>query len=375
MFSEVKKTCRIAVLLTALSLVFLFGCARTLPAGESGPSVDITQAEPFVPAADGSNYLEPVYRNYPPEEMEAVAADNPPALNPFPTLSVPTWITKIGETWFLVDCYHNQILYNDASDALSEPLGNWRIMTGDVTQPHTVAGDGEVYLVDDTENNRVLVFERVGDAFVNTQTFWNIGNRPHYTVYDRATDTFYVWSSLTGELYLFRRAKDTRDIYETEIRRIPSLDGVYVRSFTIDGDRIYFVSGVCPEDAASYTPAILCCDLKTLEILERYDVPDSVAGMAQVTKDPDGGWYITVSTDAAGNQDACALLHADSLADLTKGDYTDIYSRFFVGGGTPYYISRIGDSFFLTELRLRDHGIWRFSYDKKAYVKDVEAIY
>ncbi len=360
-----------------LAAVLLVGCGATkdpdLPPAEGLHSS--RKALPFEPAADGSNYLEPVYRNLPVEEMEEAAAALTPAQNVWPMLSVPTWVTRVGETWFIVDCYHNQIIYNDRPDALYTPLNDWLVMTADATQCHTLASDGEIYLADDTENNRVLVFERTDRKFINTQIFWNVGDRPHYTVYDRDTDTWYVLSSRTGELHLFRRAQGTNDIYKTEIRSIDRLKGIYIRSFTIAGDRIYFVSGVPAEENADYTPAIYCCSLDTLEILAEYPVPDEFAGMTQLVPVDGKYWLISVSTDIAGNQDTATLLRADHLSDLEKGVFTDIYGTYFAGGGTPYYISRVDDRWFLTEHRLEDHTIWSFKPGRSGEITEIEALY
>ena len=33
--------------------------------------------------------------------------------NPCVDLSVPTYITKVNDTYFIVDCYHNQVIYHD----------------------------------------------------------------------------------------------------------------------------------------------------------------------------------------------------------------------------------------------------------------------
>ena len=83
-----------------------------------------------------------------------------PVTNPYPDLSVPTYITKIDDMYFLVDCYHDQIIYHDN---LTDPLTDWSVMTDKINKGHTLAGDGLVYLADDTENNRILVFERQDD--------------------------------------------------------------------------------------------------------------------------------------------------------------------------------------------------------------------
>ena len=283
-----------------------------------------------------------------------------PAANPYPDLSVPTYITKIDDMFFLVDCYHDQIIYHDN---LANPLTDWLVMTDEINKGHTLAGDGLVYLADDTENNRILVFERQGDTFVHTQTFSDIGNRPHFIVYDEPTDTFYAWSSMSGEMYLFRHDPGDTRMYLSEIRRIEQLDNVYVRSFTIIDDEIYFVSG---------NSSILRVNLDTFELLEAYPVPDSMAGMIQLTRIQDY-YYITVSTDITGNQDYATILRTRDLSGLMQGDYEDIYGN-FIGGGTPYYITAFDNAYYLTEHRLPGHSVWRFRVEDNE-ITDVETIY
>lgn len=280
--------------------------------------------------------------------------------NPYTDLSVPTYLTKIDDTYFLVDCYHDQVIYHDN---LISPLNEWKVMTNDMSKGHTVAGDGTVYLIDDTENHRILVFEKKENKFVHTQTFSEIGNRPHYVIYDEPTDTFYAWSSMSGEMYLFRHNPEDTRMYLTEIRRIEALNNVYVRSFTIIGNDIYFVSG---------NSTIIRADLDTFEVLETYPVPDSMAGMIQLTKIQDY-FYLTVSTDITGNQDYATILRTRDLSLLTEGGYEDIY-HYFIGGGTPYYITSFDGAYYLTEHRLPGHSVWRFQV-KENEITDVESIY
>ncbi len=280
--------------------------------------------------------------------------------NPCSDLSVPTYITKVDDIYFIVDCYHNQVIYHEN---LSDPLYEWHVMTDEINMGHTLASDGIVYLVDDTENNRILIFEKEDDRFLHTQTFSEIGNRPHYIIYDENTDTFYAWSSMSGEMYLFRHNADDTRMYLTEIRKIEALSDVYVRSFTIlDGD-IYFVSG---------NSSIIRADLSTFEILDTYPVPDAIAGMIQLTKIQDY-FYLTISTDIAGNQDYATIIRTKKLSNLKKGKYEDIYIN-FIGGGTPYYITHFDDAFFLTEHRLPGHSIWRFQVINNE-LSEVQTIY
>lgn len=122
------------------------------------------------------------------ENFTPTAAQDIPR-NSLADLSVPTYVTKVEDTYFIVDCYHDQVIYHDN---LNDPLTDWQILTNEIDKGHTLASDGTVYLVDDTEGNRVLVFEKKEGAFYHTQTLDEVGNRPHYIVYDALTDTFYV---------------------------------------------------------------------------------------------------------------------------------------------------------------------------------------
>ena len=276
-------------------------------------------------------------------------------------LSVPTQITKIGGLYFIVDCYHNQIIY---SESLDTPINQWLVMTSEINKGHTVAGDGKVYLTDDTENNRILVFEYEQGVFVNTQVFNDIGVRPHYIVYNEEDASFYAWSSMTGQMYVFGRDEGTGEMYISRIMTIPELEGVYVRSFTIEGEYIYLVSG---------NSQIIKAGREDFKIAKRYNVPDSMAGMIQIMP-VKKGYYITVSTDASGNQDFATIIYTQELSDLAEGKYTDIYSS-FIGGGTPYYMGNIEGRYFLTEHRLPGHSIWAFDVDEKGMPVNVETVY
>lgn len=283
--------------------------------------------------------------------------------NSLADLSVPTYVTKVEDMYFIVDCYHDQVIYHDN---LNDPLTDWQILTNEIDKGHTLASDGTVYLVDDTEGNRVLVFEKKEGVFYHTQTLDEVGNRPHYIVYDAPSDTFYVWSSMNGEMYLCRHDPGDPQMYLTQIRTIDALKETYVRSFTIEENDIYFVSGI------PGTPAIIQADLSTFEVRKTYPVPDAIAGMVQLTF-AGGDCYITVSTDISGSQDFATIIRAKDLKDLADGNYEDIYDH-FIGGGTPYYITRIDNSYYLTEHRIPGHTVWKFDITKDG-VENVAAVY
>ena len=367
-----KKNLNILGILFAVMLT-CFGCSKPAESTEvSSPQAMSNPVPAPAPAPvpdpfDSSKYVEVSSLTSAGEDPAEAASEYEPIKNYDAKLSVPTYVTKLDDTWFIVDCYHNRVIY---SDSLETPLTEWTIMTSDATRPHTIASDGNVYMIDDTDNNRILIFEKVDGKFIHTQSFYDIGTRPHYTIYDEATDTFYVWSSMTGELFCFRTDSSTNRVYLTDKRKIDSLDGIYIRSFSIIDGAIYLVSGVSDQGVEA---TVLKCDLATLEVQQVYAVPDELAGMVQITKIQDY-YYISVSTDKTGAQDVATIVRTKSLEDLAAGNYEDIYSTYFEGGGTPYYISSVDDTYFLTEHRLLDHSVWSFKVEDNE-ITDVQPVF
>ena len=281
--------------------------------------------------------------------------------NPYSSLSVPTQINKIGEDYFLVDCYHNQI---QTSTSLDTPLEEWYVVTDQLSRGHTIAGDGTVYLADDTENNRILIFEKDNQHFYLTQTFEDIGIRPHYIVYDENDKRFYALSSMTGELYVFYRRNESSDVLLEKVLSVPELNNVYVRSFTIDNNDIYFVA--C-------NGTILRTRKKDLTVLERWSVPAEYAGMVQISK-IQNYFYITVSTDIAGNADYATIIRVRDLAQLADTPPESLYP-YFTQGGTPYYISYFDDAYFLTQhCMIPGTGVWRFQVTDDG-LDDIQVLY
>ena len=86
-------------------------------------------------------------------------------------------------------------------------------------------------------------------------------------------------------------------------------------------------------------------------------------------------FYITVSTDLYGSQDAATMICASSIEDISSGNYETVYDTFFEGGGTPYYMGVIDGTWYLTEHRLPAHAIWSFDIDEKGAIIASTAIY
>ena len=255
--------------------------------------------------------------------------------NPYSELKTPAQIKRLGDDYFIVDCYHNQVIY---SRKLETPLKQWKVMTNDVNLPHSIDTDGKVYLVADTENHRVLVFEWKNGRFQNTQCIENIGERPHYIEYDEQTQSFFVWSSMTGEMYILKRELVTGIVCIQEIRQIKELADFYVRSFTLAGEAILFPSGD--------NGYMLIADKTTFEVKGRFPVTEEIAGMAFV--EPIGNYfYITVSTDLSYNQNRATMIRTKDINSLAIGEYEEIYSKFSTKG-VPYYVDSINGLYYVT---------------------------
>ena len=291
--------------------------------------------------------------------------------NAYDTLNVATYVTKIGDTYFISDCYHNQIIYHDN---LSDPLNQWNVLTDEVHYAHTIASDGTMLLIDDTENNRLMVFQKTEAGYVHTQTLDGIGMKPHYVQYDAENQVFMVWSSITGEMFFIKRAAQAGEngiypLYIEKVLKIDELYGVYVRSFTIMEDGIYFVSG---HNNQKIIKAVVNDSGDGFDITAEYPISDKIAGMVQLTK-IDDFYYITISTDNQENQDYATIIRTDRLEKLSNGIYEDIYGQFGISGGTPYYITEIEGRYYMAHHRTNQNIIAFDVIDNK--IENVQVIY
>ena len=66
-------------------------------------------------------------------------------------------------------------------------------------------------------------------------------------------------------------------------------------------------------------------------------------------------------------RDYATFIRTKDLHSLAGGDYEDIYS-YFIGGGTPYYITSFDGHYYLTEHRLPGHSVWQFDVEDNEIV-------
>lgn len=198
--------------------------------------------------------------------------------------------------------------------------------------------------------------------------------RPHYVQYDAKNHVFMAWSSITGEMYLVKRAEVPEQngvypLYVDKVLKIDELYGVYVRSFTILEDGIYFISG---HNNQKIIKAVINPAGDGFDIIAEYSVADELAGMVQLTKIGEL-YYLTISTDDQENQDFATIIRTDSLEKLAGGGYEDVYDQFGVSGGTPYYITEIEGRYYMAHHRTAENIIAFDVSDDR--IENVEVIY
>ena len=260
--------------------------------------------------------------------------------NELGTTYVSTQTTYLNGLYFTVDCYHDRIIYAEAENVGTD-TSHWKVMADDLNKPHSICSDGVIYLVTDTDNNRVVTYARIPTGeFVELQSFENVGIRPHYCVYDASTSSFYVWSSYTGEMYIYKRPANGFALSLDKVRRLDYLYGVYTRSFTIDGNNIL----LCSQGAGG----IISVDKRTFNLKGVYPVCDELGGVVQISH-IGSHYYLTTSSDRFGDQSKATIVRSSSLGGFYyPGQYEDVNAILggFNGASAPYYLTPAAGVYF-----------------------------
>ncbi|GAV12381.1 ATP-binding cassette domain-containing protein [Paenibacillus sp. NAIST15-1] len=252
------------------------------------------------------------------------------------TLYTPTTIEKLGEEYFIVDCWHHRVIYNNN---LVDPIEKWSTLSDNIGDPHSIASDGTVYLIEDTENNEVKVFRREGNNFRLTQIIERIGQRPNRIVYDSNKKLFYGISAMSQQIFVLRHDGD-EVVTEKVIRLGYLMENSYIRSISLIDEELYFVSGPGKIIVANYLNS-------SFDKIREYDVPFELRGMNDITK-IGSYYYITVYQDGA-NKIAPRLVRTRDLKGLINSNYEDVYDTLQIQG-VPYNFSHFDGRTFVTEI-------------------------
>lgn len=267
-------------------------------------------------------------------------------------LYTPTLIEKIGELYFIVDCWHHRVLY---SRELKPEIGRWQVLDDDLAGPHSIASDGVLYVVDDTGRNGIRSYMRDGDAFRLVQEVGDLGRRTHRVRYDKETAAFYVLSA--HDPSITKLVRDGEQLTVRYTKPLEFLNGEYTRSFVIIDGFMYFVPGPRTITKARYRD-------DSYDLVASYPVPRNLEGMNDLFR-TDDGWYYVTSTDPAN------IFRARSLEDFGTGRYEDVRRQLSLRG-IPYFLSAIDGRFFITQIN-RWSGILSFVH-RDGNIADVRVL-
>jgi hypothetical protein len=243
-------------------------------------------------------------------------------------LYTPTQLTKIGSLYFIVDCWHNRILYSHSLDA---PIRNWRVLDGELAGPHSIASDSTLYVVDDTGRDALRVYRSSNDTFRLVETIHGCGHRPHRVRYDPTTSAFYVLASESQQISKITRNSGKLHVEYTKY--LPFLEHTYTRSFSIIDGFMYFVSGPKAITKVRYQD-------DSYQLLETFPVPSQIQSGNDLFKI--GEYYYLTSTPRY-------IIRAKSLDALRNGEWEDLYSCLRLKG-TPYYLAQFDDRIFVPQI-------------------------
>ncbi len=276
----------------------------------------------------------------------------------------PTLLTRLGETYFLVDCWHNRILYNDEIDG---DLLNWEVLDGELAGPHSIDTDGHFYVVDDTGHQQVRVYIRDGDGFALLQRIGDVGHRPHRVHYDEETESFYVIGSRSQTISRLVVA-DGGDILELKYTKdLPFLEERYTRSMSIIDGKMYFISGPGRIHKTRHRD-------DSYEVVETWTVPSGKHQMNDLFK-IDGTYFLTNTFNWADDdiEPRNTIVQCDDLADLAEGDCIDRRDQLEIKGA-PYYLSEIDGRIYVPQA-FQYSGIVSFRLDEEGELYDIRTEY
>lgn len=243
-------------------------------------------------------------------------------------LYAPTQVTKINGLWFIVDCWHNRVIY---SADLFAPISSWKVLDSELAGPHSIAYGNGYYAVEDTNRHKVnfYAFDQANQTFVKKFS-QKLGSRPHRIQYVESNKSFYVLSSESQQMDRIEVASGQPILANTQ--KLAFLDGAYTRSFTIVGDEMLFVSGAKKIVKSTYLG-------DKYQTIQSYFVPPAFYGMNDIYFT--GDKYILTSTlpNAFGV--------VNTLSDIpTAKNEAEKYGF----KGRPYYVSQYGGAIIIPEI-------------------------
>lgn len=252
-------------------------------------------------------------------------------------LYTPTCMEKIGDNYWIVDCWHNRVIYSSQLTDLSE----WSVLDSKLWHPHSICGGKGIYAVENTEKGSVCFYQEEKGRFEKFDEV-SLGKIPHRLIYDDTRDIFWVLGGGTQEIYGIRSVNGRMELCCRQ--KIEELQSSYVRSMRMIHDRFYLVSG---------PGAILELAFSGGQFLveNRYEVPLRYYEMNDIIFF-DGFFWISVYVSREHSfqrRIQPALLRVRLLEDFMAGKYEDLYHLLGMRG-IPYYFSWIDGKLCIPEI-------------------------
>lgn len=179
-------------------------------------------------------------------------------------LNTVTNVEKIGSTYFMVDCWHDRVLYAERLGDIEE----WNILDRNLYHPHSICEGKGIYAIENTENGSVCFYIR-NNTFPKVGEI-EAGKRPHRLIYDKVRDIFWMMAGESQEIYGIRVVNNS--IMLCFRQKIEELYSAYVRSIRMIDYKFYIVSG------PGYILQLTFEDDKFV-VEKKYQVPGEYCGM------------------------------------------------------------------------------------------------
>lgn len=245
-------------------------------------------------------------------------------------LYTPTYIARVGEYCFIVDCWHLRVLY---ARGLHRDIRKWKVLDNNLAGPHSIASDGELYVVEDTGRHAICAYRHHGNRWERVDRIEKVGLRPHRTRYDHQRRAFYVVSSNSQTWTKLSRRRDGR-LEKTHHQRLPFLKNAYTRSFTPHDGELFFVSGPQQITVARQHG-------EEVRAKHAYHVPKELGSMNDIYFGPSGWIYLTATPGV--------ILRTRSLEKFERGEFENVTKPLGLRG-TPYYLSEIAGRLIVPEI-------------------------
>lgn len=264
-------------------------------------------------------------------------------------LLAPTFLEKIGQCYYLVDCWHGRVLY---TNNLKQPLKDWKTLSGCLGQPHSLASDGQWLVIDESSNNRLSIWKinREGQPITCPksqphQILTLSGIQPHRVRYDKKKKLFYCLTAKDQKFFILKANKAGLKVINC--LELKFLKPYYCRSFTLGKtNEIYFAAGsddlsvlqkpiYKPEKSSIYQAKFSSLSTKKahFEVVASYKIPVKLANMNDIFI-----WQNKFYLTAVPNQ----LISCEDLARL-KSDFCTKkvlnLSKKLELSGRPYFLN------------------------------------